>query len=58
VVGLETEVEAMREVLNGEPTLDAVFEESKKQEEIEGILREIKKKVRARDGKEPQNKVE
>ena len=45
VVGLETETEAMRELLQAEPDLESMFEKSKKKEEIEKILRELKKKI-------------
>ena len=46
VVELETEAEAMREVLNGTPDLESVFRETKQKEEIETILRDLKEKAR------------
>ncbi len=45
VTELETEAEAMREVLNGEPDLESIFQGKKHQEEVEKILRDIKKKA-------------
>ena len=46
VLRLETEAEAMREVMNPEPSLDEVFEKSKTDEEIERQLRELKEKYK------------
>jgi phage shock protein A len=45
VLRLETEAEAMREVMSQEPSLDEVFERSKADEAIERQLQELKKKV-------------
>jgi len=44
VLRLETEAEAMREVIYIEPSLDEVFEKSKTDEQIERQLRELKEK--------------
>jgi phage shock protein A len=44
VVRLETEAEAMQEVMHQEPTLDEVFERSKTDEVIERQLEELKNK--------------
>jgi phage shock protein A len=46
VLRLETEAEAIREVMYQEPSLDEVFEKSKTDEKIERQLQELKKKHR------------
>jgi phage shock protein A len=45
VLRLETEAEAMREIMHQEPSLEEVFERSKTDEAIERQLQELKKKV-------------
>ena len=46
VLRLETEAEAMREIMYLEPSLDQVFEKSKTDEAIERQLRELKEKYK------------
>jgi hypothetical protein len=41
---MEAEVEAIQEVMQKEPSLEEVFERSKKDQEIERRLQELKKK--------------
>jgi phage shock protein A len=45
VARVEAEAEAMREMAQEPPSLEAVFEESKTEEEVERRLRELKKKL-------------
>jgi phage shock protein A len=45
VLRLETEAEAMREIMHQEPSLEEVFERSRTDEAIERQLQELKKKV-------------
>jgi len=45
ILELETEAEAMKEILKQEPTLEDVFDKAKTKEEIERQLQEIKDKV-------------
>ena len=45
VIQLETEMEAMQEVMRSTSSLDDVFEESRKKEDIEKNLKELKEKM-------------
>jgi phage shock protein A len=45
VLRLETEAEAMREIMHQEPSLEEVFERSRTDEAIERQLQELKKKI-------------
>jgi phage shock protein A len=46
VLHLETEADALREVMYLEPSLDKVFEQSRTDEKIEHLLQELKEKYR------------